>query len=699
MTTSKSNKIIKKPENNMSDNKNYATIPSELKKIDRWLIRDKDKKPVQWKNNCFIATKWGDTKNWLSFEKAVEEKIPEGGGLGFIFTNDDDIGGIDLDGCRDPNTEEITSWAKEIIEKFSSYAEISPSGTGIKIYARGAPDKVNPNIIDMSIGFGGKNPQVEVYVTGRYFAVTGNHLSGTPKEIQNTSEAWSWIVEKLKRDSKNRTKKQPIEKMPLIKIDGKVGEGQRNNRATSLAGTMHRRNMTSEAILAALKQENKLMFDPPLPEEELTSVVKSITRKEQGFLLDKNEKILPRSQDNIRLALNLLNIRVSYDTFADRLLIQRGQQVPVHLDDAAIDNLWLEVDSAFGFQPPLSFFRIVVMDAARGASFHPVRNYLDSLIWDGKERLDKWLVEYAGAGDNKYTHAVGSLVLIAAVRRVRQPGCKFDELLVLESPQGTNKSTALATLVPHTSLFTDDLPLNVDSKQVIERTTGRWIVEASELSGMRKGEVEHLKGFLSRQKDVARLAYGRTPTERLRHFIVVGTTNSEAYLKDTTGNRRFWLVRVEGFDLVRLSSDRDQLWVEAAVREADGASIRLDPQLYLAASGEQEKRRVIDPWESMLEEALGDQEGRITSEKVWEFVGVTSDKRTQSDNSRLGEVLRRLGFKRTRISGKGRKLHGYKRGEDKRIIQLSKPSQWFPQNSSLDTPGEEPLTDEKDCPF
>ena len=150
-----------------------------------------------------------------------------------------------------------------------------------------------------------------------------------------------------------------------------------------------------------------------------------------------------------------------------------------------------------------------------GGSFKPrpvpVFDYLDAL-WDGKPRVDRWLTTYAGAEDSEYVRAVGALMLIAGVRRIRKPGCKFDEMLVLEQPnQGTDKSSALAVLAVNDDWFCDDLPLNTDSKGVIEALRGRWIIEVAELSGMRKAEVEHVKSLLSRRIDRARMAYGRLP--------------------------------------------------------------------------------------------------------------------------------------------------------------------------------------------
>ena len=135
--------------------------------------------------------------------------------------------------------------------------------------------------------------------------------------------------------------------------------------------------------------------------------------------------------------------------------------------------------------------------------------------------------------------AVGALILIAAVRRIRQPGCKFDEMLVLESPQGTDKSQALRVLAINNDWFSDYLPLNAKPQLVIEMLHGRWIVEAGELTGLKKADIEHLKAFLSRQIDRSRMAFGRLLKEYPRQCVIFGSTNLTEYLRDTTGNRRF----------------------------------------------------------------------------------------------------------------------------------------------------------------
>jgi predicted P-loop ATPase len=221
-------------------------------------------------------------------------------------------------------------------------------------------------------------------------------------------------------------------------------------------------------------------------------------------------------------------------------------------------------------------------------------------------------------------------------------------MVVLESSQGTNKSSALRVLAVHDDWFTDDLPLNAESKVVIERMAGRWIAEAGELKGMRNGQVEHLKAFLSRQWDTARLAYDRMPSQVPRQCVIVGTTNSDRYLRDGTGNRRFWPVKVAGFDIEALKRDRDQIWAEAAAREAQDEGIRLDPTLWPLAAEEQDARRLEEPWVDILRQYLGDKQGKLKTEDAWKIIGVPVAQRTQAHNERLGEAMRELGWKRAK---------------------------------------------------
>lgn len=388
-----------------------------------------------------------------------------------------------------------------------------------------------------------------------------------------------------------------------------------------------------------------------------------VAADDDPFETDKHGIPFP-SQRNIRLALTKMGVRVRHDRFADRAALTGLEGFGPHLDDAALTRLRLRAEEEHKLKVGKEFFCDVVGDAARRDDFHPVVDYLDGLVWDGRARLDGWMTTYLKAADNDYTRHVGTIMLVAAARRVRQPGCKFDEMVVLESEQGKAKSSALAVLAVHEDWFSDDLPLNAEAKLVIERTQGRWIIEAGELKGMSPKGVEHLKGFLSRRRDSSRMAYGRLTHDAPRHFIVVGTTNDDRYLVDSTGNRRFWPVQVGDIDLDALARDRDQLWAEVAAREASGEGIRLDKALWQAAALEQDERRTLDPFVAPLADLFHDLQGKVRSSDVWNFVGTPVGQRTPEQERRLGVAMRDLGFERVKARFGGDPQSCYRRGDE-----------------------------------
>lgn len=417
------------------------------------------------------------------------------------------------------------------------------------------------------------------------------------------------------------------------------------------------------------------VFDQKRPQDyawrQVDKAYRAAEAEGEPFQTDKNGNRLA-NQHNIRLALSKMGVTVRFDLFADLPVVDGLPGFGPHLDDAATARLWLRVIEEYKIGPKKDFFWTVIEDAARRDAFHPVVEYLDSLRWDGVERLDGWMTTYLGASDSDYVRHVGALMLIAAVRRVRQPGCKYDEIVVFESEQGKSKSTALAILAVREDWFSDDLPLGADAKIVIERTRGRFIIEAAELAGMNKKGLESLKAFASRRIDRSRMAWGRLPHTAPRHFIIVGTTNDDKYLSDSTGNRRFWPVRVDEIDLDALARDRDQLWAEAAAREAAGASIRLDRALWQAAAVEQEDRRLVDPFVHVLADVFRNLNGKVLSKDVWEIIGTPVGLRTPQLEARLGSSMRELNFQhgQRRFGGNPEAcyLRGTKEEQTKRIV-------------------------------
>lgn len=408
------------------------------------------------------------------------------------------------------------------------------------------------------------------------------------------------------------------------------------------------------------------IYDQARPASYVDTQIES-ARTKFKFVLDQRTQKPVSCHYNLIIALLKLGIVVRYDEFTDSTHIE-GLEDRDRLTDVAALDLRVLCHDVYKFTPAKEMTFEVLDTIAQRNRYHPVKDYFASLKWDGVKRLDHWLSIYGQAADTPYTNTVGALMLVAAVRRIKYPGTKFDEMVVLESPvQGTNKSSTLEVLAS-TEWFSDNLPFSLDSKQVIEVLRGRLIVEAAELSGMRRTEVEHMKAFLSRTVDRGRMAYDRKTVNVPRQCIIVGTTNDNKYLKDTGGNRRFWPVRVKRFDLDALRRDRDQLWAEAIVRENDGASIQMEPGLWEVAAEQQMDRVINDPYTDTLRHYLaGFKEGKITRNDVVMIIGGSPASWTQDQNGRLGKAMETLGWRRPGSNGQfrydGRQVVGWLIGE------------------------------------
>lgn len=373
-----------------------------------------------------------------------------------------------------------------------------------------------------------------------------------------------------------------------------------------------------------------------------------------------------KSPDNARLALDLLGVTVRYDEFADRYTVSGLKGFGPFLEDAGVIRLRFMVEERWRLAFAKEKWWEAVTDYARRNSFHPVRDYLDVLRWDGVPRLDGWLSRYGGAEASPYSIAVGTIPLIAAVRRVREPGCKYDELLVLEGPQGVDKSTALRVLAVNDEWFVDDLPIGADSKVVMEQISGCWLAEFAEMKGLKNSDVENVKSMVARQRDKARMAYGRAVTERPRQCVFFGTTNADEYLRDSTGNRRFWPIKIVRFNTDALRADRDQLWAEAAAREAAGESIRLPENLWATAGEHQDARMMRSPMFDVLSERLDGHEGKVRANDIWDALGLHDPaRRTQFHNLDLHAAMHKLGWSRppSKLRFDGRPQHAWIKGD------------------------------------
>jgi hypothetical protein len=376
---------------------------------------------------------------------------------------------------------------------------------------------------------------------------------------------------------------------------------------------------------------------------------------DDGFVRAKpNGPISPGTPLNVRLAINLLGVKLKQNEFSDQIEIEGLPRFGPELTDAAAIRLRFMIDETYKFLPTDEIFKQVLVDLAYRERYHPVRDYLDGLVWDEKPRVDDWLVKYGGAEDTPFNRAVGKLFLIAAVRRVRQPGCKFDTVLILESSEGKNKSSALAIMAVRAEWFSDNMVLGADAKEVIEQSGGVWIMEISELAGINSRDIEKIKSFTSRQADRARKAYGRLPERVKRQTVYAGTTNEFEYLGDGE-HRRFWPVRVKLFKIVELMGDRDQIWAEANRLEKQGESIVLDEKLWEAAADVRAVRKIGNPIAEKLAWSLKGLQGWIRSKTVWDHLDVPVERRSRLAKS-VGQSMRALGFEvvqeRARLGGK-----------------------------------------------
>ena len=291
------------------------------------------------------------------------------------------------------------------------------------------------------------------------------------------------------------------------------------------------------------------------------------------------------------------------------------------------------------------------------ARFHPVRQFLDSLEWDGEERLPYFFADYCGAEKTPYTEAVGRMFFISSVARVMDPGCKVDFMVVLEGSQGLGKSHLVRELFG-SEWFAEAMesPAHKDFYQTLQ---GRWAVEISEMQSFSKADINKVKQAVTTQVDVYRPSYGRYTRSYPRQCVFVGTTNDDEYLRDPTGARRFLPVRCTEIDIGLVKSMRGQLWAEALACYRGGEPWWKLPD---EAQSEQDKRFQRDSWEDVVVEWLeGDAVeahypstvvGKINEVTVTELLQhalrIEVGKHARPDQLRVGAIMRRLKWVRVR---------------------------------------------------
>ena len=324
---------------------------------------------------------------------------------------------------------------------------------------------------------------------------------------------------------------------------------------------------------------------------------------------------------------------------------------PVRDDDALLIQEYMQIAGMQTISKDTTHDAIDMI--SRDNAFHPVRDYLNSVkgTWDGVERVETMLHNYLGAENSEYTRAIGKMLMVSLPARIYHPGCKMDYMTVLEGKQGARKSTACRVLGGE--WFSDSLPENVASKDSSQYLRGKWVIEIAEMHAMGKSETAALKAFISRQHEDYRPSYGRKQVQEPRQCVFIGTTNKSAYLKDETGARRFWPIKVaitKPIDIDGLTQARDQLFAEAIHLLENGARWWPDSDFEAThIKPEQDARYEADVWEDVVAEYLEGRNSVTVLELAQKAIVMDTSKIGTADQRRITAILDRLGWGRGKL--------------------------------------------------
>ena len=495
-----------------------------------------------------------------------------------------------------------------------------------------------------------------------------------------------------------------------------VSAGQRNQMLFRFACMMQAKGASDQSVFAATMAENESSCSPPLTEQEVRIIVSSATKYDKGkpIHIDSERVATRENKDDVignpEWVLNFLDCnhdkdgniksvkqfvhnfeivmdkddrfagKIRFNEFAQQLYLcgnvpwekEDNCRAWSSHDDSALFSL---IQADYGLKSRQDF-----ADALKNVSmrnkFHPVRELLDSLTWDGEVHIRKLLPEYLGAEDSDYTYQVMRLWMLGAVSRVYKPGSKFDYTIILQGSQGIGKSTFLKLMALDDSWFNDSLD-SLDSDKAVQSLTGSWIIELAELKSLARtaGGVESVKRFLTATQDKYRIPYERRADTFYRQCVFAGTTNKDDFLQDETGNRRFLIIHTgvtkpfKSLFVPEAMDDIKQAWAEAVhIWKNEDPELILPEKCMQQAKELQEANMADDGKRGIIQEYL---EGKtqVCAREIWEKALGENVSPRKYQITEINDIIAKVpGWKKLK-SPRNFEGYGKQRGFQKTVLQ------------------------------
>ncbi len=676
------------------------TFPPELLTRQQWLIwkfvqKPGQKKPSKMPYYASGAIRTGqqgseqDRNALVDYDTAVlAMQQHQADGLGFAFLPNDGLIGIDIDGALnddvDPKRRER---AHKIIEACASYTEYSPSRNGVHIIVNGNTETFKSNELG-----------IEVFCGRQFFTMSGNAYPGTPDHVATISPE---TLDRLRNTVKQQAIQQPArtpQQPPAndrIKLESalvfiqpdcgyedwiKVGMAIHaelgdtgmaiwdwwSSRGTKYPGPReiesHYRSFKPGAVTGGtlFRMAMDAGWRPPKPTQvqpqpqqlkpqhqpEPANDNLPATRPEQVYFynLETNSKGEPfPSISNITRVLATdptLQRTIWYDEFLQRVMTCWRSSEPREWADVDDLNMQIYLQETLGMHKlPKTVVQDAVVVVARADTRNEVRAYMEAQVWDGVERLPSFFPDCFGADDSEYIQRVGVNFWLSMVARAVRPGCKVDNMVVLEGAQGAGKSSALGIIGG--KWFTEAHRSPTD-REFFSEMQGKLLIEIGEMDAFSRSEVNKVKQVITCQTDRYRTPWDKHPADHPRQNIFAGTTNRDDWNKDETGARRFWPVYCKEVNRDLLAANRDQYFAEALYRLNKGEKWWEMPAE--ATRQQQEARRDTDELEPVIAEWLVGRSETTVGELMTDMMKMPLDRQDKMMQMRLGKCLRALGW-------------------------------------------------------